>query len=229
MAGAMTLSPLVDPSIRGIKGKPAEVKGECAAPGCSSPAQQRHHLWPRSFLRGQPTEWISVCGVTMQNTIGLCVPCHLAVTGDIGGHRAHIRYDQAKGVFEWWAKGAGDDWFYVGLLKRKGLVDGQPQAKRIRRSEGLCPECGQQVREPHLHEPGPRRKVSTWSVVVPDDAEVGSELLDEWVEQFAVFLGFGEASARLKRYHVLSLLFPWVMMNKESFLEDLEEAEFFAR
>jgi hypothetical protein len=166
----------------------------------------------------------------MQNTVGLCTACHQAVTGEIGGHRAHIRYDSERGLFQWWAKGAGEDWFFVGLMRhQKGLVGTQPEAKRIRRMEGLCPECGRPVAEPHRHEPGPKRKVATWSVVVPDDAEVGSELLDDWVEQFAVFLGFGEAPARLKRYHVLALLFPWAMMNKEAFLKDLEEAEFFAR
>ena len=42
-------------------------------------------------------------------------------------------------------------------------------------------------------------------------------------------LGFGEAPSRLKRYHVLSLLLAWAAMNKETFLQDLEEAEFFAR
>ena len=101
----MTLAPLVSPHIRGVEGKPGEVGGVCAAPGCSSPAQQRHHLWPRSFLRGQAYEWVSVDGVTVQNTVGLCVACHLAVTGDVGGHRAHIKYDKGKGLFEWWAKG----------------------------------------------------------------------------------------------------------------------------
>ena len=122
-------------------------------------------------------------GVTVQNTVGLCVACHLAVTGDIGGHRAHIRYDADRGLFEWWAKGIGDDWFFVGHLKRHGLVDGQPEAKRIRRDEGLCPECGHPLKtHGPSHPPGPKRKVATWGVVVPADEEVGSDQLDEWVD-----------------------------------------------
>ena len=125
-------------------------------------------------------------------------------------------------------QGPGEEWFFVAWLKSKGLVDGQPEAKRIRRSEGLCPECGRPVKEPHQHEPGPRRKVTTWGVVVPDDVEVGSDQMDDWIDQFAVLLGFGEAPSRLKRYHVLSLLLAWAAMNQAQFLSDLEEAEFFS-
>lgn len=233
----MTLAPLVAPDIRGVEGKPGDVQGECASPGCSSPAQHRHHMWSRSYLRGQPNEWVEVGGVTIQNTVGLCVACHMAVTGEVGGHRAHIRYDRERGIFEWWARGGftslGEDpaWFMVGYLKRPGMADGQPEAKRIRRSEGLCPECGRPVVDPHdhRHKPGPKRKVVTWGVVVPNDGEVGSDVMDDWIDQFANMLGFGEAPARLKRYHVLALVLAWADMNRAQFLADLEEAEFFAR
>jgi 5-methylcytosine-specific restriction endonuclease McrA len=224
---------MVAPGIKGVEGKPGDVQGTCAAPGCSSPAQQRHHMWPRSFLKGD-YEWVEVEGAVVQNTIGLCVACHQAVTGGIGGHRAHIRYDSERGLFEWWARGAeGDDgpqWFHVGHVKRKGLVDAQPEAKRIRRQEGLCPECGRPLRDHAKHDaPGPRRKVSTWGVVVPADGEVGSDVMDDWVDEFSTLLGFGEAPARLKRYHVIAVVFAWAAMNKEQFLSDLEEADWFAR
>jgi hypothetical protein len=226
----VTLAPLISPGTRGIEGKPGDVKGECASPGCTSPAQQRHHMWSRSYLGGV-YEWVEIEGQTLQNTVGLCVACHLAVTGDVGGHRAHIRYDAARGVFEWWARGVnGDDgpqWFFVGYLKRKGLVDGQPEAEKIRRQEGLCPECGHPLKtHGPKHAPGPKRKVSTWGVVVPADEEVGSDVMDDWIETFATLLGFGEASTRLKRYHVLAIVLSWAAMNKEQFLRDLEEAEF---
>ena len=225
----MTLAPLVSPGTRGIEGKPGDVKGECASPGCSSPAQQKHHMWPRSYLKGA-YEWVEVGGATVQNTVGLCVACHLAVTGDIGGHRAHIRYDADRGLFEWWAKGIGDDWFFVGHLKRHGLVDGQPEAKRIRRDEGLCPECGKPLKKHGpKHAPGPKRKVATWSVTVPADEEVGSDQLDEWVDTFSALLGFGEAPARLRRFHVISLLFAWAAQHEKDFLGDLEQAEFWGR
>ena len=186
-------------------------------------------MWPRSYLKGA-YEWVEVNGVSVQNTVGLCVACHLAVTGDIGGHRAHIRYDADRGLFEWWAKGIGDDWFFVGHLKRHGLVDGQPEAKRIRRDEGLCPECGKPLKKHGpKHAPGPKRKVATWSVTVPADEEVGSDQLDEWVDTFSALLGFGEAPARLRRFHVISLLFAWAAQHEKDFLGDLEQAEFWGR
>lgn len=233
----MTLAPLITPGIRGVEGKPGDIAGECAAPGCSSPAQHRHHMWSRAYLRGQPYEWVEVNGTTLQNTIGLCVACHIAVTGDIGGHRAHVRYDSERGLFEWWAKGiadpeAGDGsgWFFVGYVKRKSLADGQPEAKRIRQAEGLCPECGKPLKEHGpTHKPGPKRKSTTYSMVVPDDEEVGTDILDDWVDQFASLFGFEEAGARLRRYHVTALVFSWAMLNRDQLLADLEEAEFFAR
>jgi len=163
----------------------------------------------------------------MQNSVGLCTACHSAVTGDVGGHRAHIRYNSEISIFEWWAKGSGD-FFYVGPIKKQRFVDAKPEARRIRAQEGLCPECGRPLRSHEQHPPGPRRKVTTWSVVVPDDGEVGSDVMDGWVEQFAVLLGFGDAATRLQRYHVLALVLAWAAMNQERFLQDLEEADFWA-
>jgi hypothetical protein len=186
---------------------------------------------------------VTVFGRTMQNSVGLCVACHSAVTGDVGGHRAHIRYNPDISIFEWWAKklrltedpetrvvGAEEtDWFYVGPIKKQRFIDAQPEARRIRAQEGLCPECGRPLADhTQKHPPGPKRKVTTWSVVVPDDGEVGSDVMDDHVEEFALLLGFGDAATRLKRYHVLALVLAWAAMNKEQFLRDLEEAEFFA-
>lgn len=227
----MTLAPLVSPEIRGIEGKPGEVKGECASPGCHSQAQQRHHLWPKSYLRGQPYEWVEIRGHPLQNSVGLCVACHSAVTGDVGGHRAHIRYDIDRGLFEWWVMGDDGSWFFVDWLRR-GFETGEPEAVPIRKAEGLCGECGRPLRTHESREQKlglKPRKVSTWGVIVPDDGEVGSDVMDDWVDQFSMLLGFGEAPARLRRYHVLAVVLAWAMMNKESLLSDLEEADFFAR
>jgi hypothetical protein len=52
--------------------------------------------------------------------------------------------------------------------------------------------------------------------------------MDDWIDQYAVLLGFGEATSRLKRYHVLAVLLAWVNQHREQLLTDLEEAEFFA-
>lgn len=228
----MSLAPLVDPSIRGVEGPPGELHPRCAAPGCSSLSQHRHHLWSRSFLRGQPYEWVSVQEKTIQNSVGLCVGCHVAVTGDVGGHRAHIKYNPELGLLEWWVRMGnaeeGEHWVYVAPLAHQALVPAEPEARKIRRDEGLCSECGQPLPHQKHSEPRPRRKTATWGVLVPDDAEVGTDLMDDWVDQYAVLLGFGDAPSRLKRYHVISVLFAWVNQNRNQLLDDLEEAEFFA-
>jgi hypothetical protein len=122
----------------------------------------------------------------------------------------------------------GEHWVYVAPLAHQGLVLAEPEAKKIRRSEGLCSECGRPTKPPHEHAPRPRRKTATWGVAVPDDAEVGTDIMDDWIDQYAVLLGFGEATSRLKRYHVLAVLLAWVNQHREQLLTDLEEAEFFA-
>lgn len=225
----MTLAPMISPEVRGVEGKPGDVKGECVSPGCHSQAQQRHHLWPKSYLRGQPYEWVQVGEETFQNSVGLCVPCHTAVTGDVGGHRAHIRFHESLSIFEWWAMAEDGHWFYVGPLKKQQFLPEQPEAFKIRKAEGLCGECGRPLQSHAHRQPGPKRRVATWGVVVPDDGEIGSDILDDWIDQFAAMLGFGDAPSRLRRYHVLAVVLAWAMMHKEELLSDLEEADYFAR
>lgn len=226
----MTLAPLVSPEIRGVEGKPGDLTEVCVVPGCNITAQQRHHLWPRSYLRGQPYEWVSVRGVILQNSVGMCVPHHQKVTGEVGGHRAHIKYDIDRGLFEWWVKGGNGQWSFIDWIRTNPMVYEKPEAVRIRKQEGLCGECGRPLRTHESREQKlaiKPRKVSTWAVVVPDDTEVGSDVMDDWIDQFAVMLGFGEAPTRLRRYHVLAVLLAWAAMNKAQLLSDLEEAEFF--
>ena len=97
----MTLAPLVDPSVRGVEGKPSIVTDRCVAPGCPDFARERHHMWPRSFLQGQPNEWVSVQGQVIPNVVGLCYHHHLQVTGT-KGHLAHIRWNEDLKMLEWW-------------------------------------------------------------------------------------------------------------------------------
>src|SRR4051812_45303724 len=96
----MTLAPSSDFGIRGIEGKRYELNAMCAAPGCNERAVHGHHLWPRSFLRGQPQDWVQTPdGLVIGNKVGLCVEHHGDVTGDVGGHRARITF--IAGCF-WW-------------------------------------------------------------------------------------------------------------------------------
>jgi len=231
----VTLAPLISDAVRGVEGKPGLLGAICVAPGCGSPAQQRHHLWARSYLRGQPVEWVEYRGTLIQNTVGLCVRCHQAVTGEIGGHRAHIRWNEKLSLFEWWVPRSNDSpwkdgepirdksWYCVGPLKGQELVPVEPEVAPVRRREGLCPTCGKPKKE-HDKKPGPKRKVKTWSISIPDDAEDGAEILDTLIDDFALVLGYGEEPARLKRYHTLIQVLAWAQVNRVTFYDDVEEA-----
>ena len=221
----MTLAPLVIPEIRGVQGKPVELGQWCVAPGCLSLAQQRHHLWPKSYLRGQPYEWVEIAGKVIPNSVGLCVTHHGWVSSPVGGHKAKITYDPDAGLFHWWTAVA-EGWHEVGPLRGQALVAPEPEVKRVRREEGLCPTCGRaQPHEKRKTSDGlPKRKAKTWGLLVPDDGEAGTDILDTYVEDFAVIMGLDPDSPRLLRYHVLVPVLEWVNQNKSSFIADWEEA-----
>ena len=50
-------------------------------------------------------------------------------------------------------------------------------------------------------------------------------MLDEWVDDFAVLLGFGEETSRLKRYHVLAVILAWASQHKPLLIEDIIESQ----
>jgi hypothetical protein len=222
----VTLAPLVNPTVHGVPGKPGILPFICATPGCERPAQQRHHLWSKSFLRGQPFEWVSVNGIVLQNSCGLCLGHHAEVTGGDGpggGHAAKVVFNEGLQVLEWWESIPGDDWVCLGLLDgEEAPLIHATEASREREKEGLCPSCGR----PHRKEskPLPKRKTKKWSVEVPDDAEDGALVLDEYVDDLSVALGFGDERKGVRRFHVLANVLLWVTQMKPEFLADWEEA-----
>lgn len=222
----MTLAPLVVQNIRGVEGKPVELSQWCVAPGCLSLTQQRHHLWPKSFLRGQPYEWVSVNGRVLPNSVGLCVRHHNDVTSPVGGHKAKIIYDETTGLFEWWVADEDRDWQYHGLLRGQALVAPEPEVRRVRREEGVCPTCGRaHPLEKRTSQNGlPKRKAKSWGILVPDDGETGADILDTYVEDLAVVMGLDPDSPRLLRYHVLVPVLEWVNQNKSAFIADWMES-----
>src|SRR5262245_53266648 len=117
---AMTLAPVHSVEIRGVKGPPGELAQTCSANGCISRSQQRHHLWPKSYLRGQPFEWVQVpWGKVIQNSTGLCVRHHDAVTI----HKAAIL---VEGSHFMWAERTGvGDWEIMGPLMPQPHVAGE--------------------------------------------------------------------------------------------------------
>lgn len=220
----MTLAPYVHPSVHGVEGKPGILGAPCSAPDCGHMAQHRHHIWSRSYLRGQPVEWVSVNGIVLQNTCGLCVAHHDDVTGRVGGHKAHIRWNEKLQLLEWWEIWGGDEWKCVGPLKgEEAPLVHATEASVVRKKEGLCPTCGHKDRP--KTKPLPKRKSKSWNVSVPDDAEDGAAVLDEYVDDLSVALGFGDESKGLRRFHVLANVLLWVTQMKPTFLADWEEAD----
>lgn len=212
----MTLAPLVNPTVRGVAGKPPKLAAQCATPLCREQAQQRHHLYPKSYLRGQPFEWVEIDGETYVNSVGLCIEHHDDVSSPVGGHRAHIRFDPKLKIFQWWEHDR--DWFLVGPLSQAVNEAPKPGTPSL-----VCPTCG----KPHgkKKESLPRRKTKTWTVNVPDDAEDGALVLDEYVDDLSVALGFGDEAKGVRRFHVLANVLLWVTQMKPEFLKDWEDAD----
>ena len=220
---AVTLAPLHSHLVRGVKGKPGDLAKTCSAPGCISNTQQRHHIWSKSYLRGQPKEWVELpWGAVVQNSTGLCVKHHNMVTGEWGGHQAAIMLEGKALV---WAERRDDgSWEIQGALGPQPVIDeelgGKPHASL---ADGeTCPTCG--YRKPDHAQPGPKRPARSWTMMVPADAELGADVLDGWVDDFAVLLGMEEGSSRLKRYHVLAVLLAWASQHKPLLIEDIRES-----
>jgi hypothetical protein len=226
----MSLAPLVSPDVRGVSGKDPPVERRCSIPGCLSLTQEGHHLWSRSFLRGQPTGWVRVpSGATIANKTGLCLRHHRLITGPVGGHGGWIKLEHGD-ILTYWEHENGA-WVPIGPLDPQPQVVGRKEESvplAIARAHThlepgeTCESCG--YTRPTKRKALPARKVSTWGVVVPDDAEIGAEVLDDWVEQFAALLGLEtEGGSRLLRYHVLSVVLAWAMQHRDTFISDIEE------
>jgi hypothetical protein len=229
----MTLLPSAEFGIRGVEGKAYDVESVCAAPGCGRPSVHVHHLWPRSFLRGQPYEWVGMPdGTVIGNRVGLCVEHHEPVTGMIGGHRAKIVFE--SGVFWWEEKAPDQPPILVARWVRTGALVYQPPGAIAREhpaieavNDGLdevCPSCGKPKAPKRKLPRLARRNTKEWTLVVPDDMEIGAELLDTWADDVAEILGFSDESSRLRRYHAIATTLAYVITNRKTFVEDLAKA-----
>jgi len=87
-----------------------------------------------------------------------------------------------------------------------------------------CESCG--YTRPLKREARAKRKTKNYGLLVPDDAEIGSDVLDEWVEQLALVLGFGsDVSQRLVRYHTIVAALAWTMQHRTEFIADIMEVK----
>lgn len=228
----MSLAPAIDPLICGIHGKKPETNEWCPIPGCISLAQEGHHLWAKSYLRGQPQNWVQLPSLSVAaNVIGLCTRHHRDVTGGPGGHKGWIKLEHGD-VFVYYEPD-GSGWQARGPLAPQPQVIGGRGHHEKREPEvssehldlepgETCDQCG--YTRPAKRDPLPRRKQATWSVSVPADAEIGADILDDWVEQLAALLGFEEPKKGLARYHMIAVIFAWAMQNRGTLIEDITES-----
>ncbi len=226
----MTLLPSSDFGIRGHEGKLYPVNEICAHPQCGLRSQHAHHLWPRSYLRGQPYDWIELPdGTVIGNRVGLCAKHHDQITGPIGGYQARIVFE--SGLFSWRDRDMTDRgktiWLEMGLLTYQPPGSLQHETKREHSHSDLpegeaCPTCGHRKQPARPKQPA--RKTKDWTLIVPDDAEIGADILDGWADDLAIVLGFGDASSRLRRYHAVATALAWTIQNRDEFVSDLVEA-----
>lgn len=220
----MTLLPAAPLGVRGHPGNAYDVPQTCAHPSCDRPAAHVHHCWPRSFLRRQPIEWVKYDdGTVVGNRLGFCVGHHEQLTGEIGGYRARLRWEDGC---MWWddrmpertPDNSFTPWARLGPTKHQPpkAGSGMPleegtlaiaHGHATDQEAEVCPTCGHHKTKPRdVAKPGKLRPTKEWTVTVPDDTEVGADLLDDWIEDFAIVFGLDHYTSRLKRYHVLSLL-----------------------
>jgi hypothetical protein len=229
----MTLSPLASNQhlAVGVKGPSFKVGPKCANPRCHNGgrrwAEHAHHIFRRSALGGD-FKWVEIDGFLVGNLTGLCVPCHNDVTGEIGGHRAAIRWDARAKVFNWCrVVGHGNE---IEFLK-VGPLDPQPptpdsltaRASGPKHESEACPFCGQTRRRrksPASTAAGQRRRRKNWIVSVPGDSEDGAGILDAFVDDVAELLGAGEWDERNRRYWALVHALAWLMQHREEFARD---------
>lgn len=117
----MTLLPSESWNVFPVHGAAYKLAPNCYAPGCTRSAVHAHHLWRRSH--GTNEAWVCLAYLDdkpiIGNLVGLCQECHADVTGEVGGHRAWIKFSDDHLRFEWFEKSdvAGRDWVYVAPLK----------------------------------------------------------------------------------------------------------------
>jgi hypothetical protein len=223
----MTLAPSETWNVRGVDGPQYKVAAHCANPGCTHFTDHAHHIWRRSQLGGD-YRWVVVEGKLLANLTGLCAGCHGDVTGEIGGHRAAIRYDLENDVFNWCR--------VVTLINGKhefhevGPLDPQPPDpdSLAERASGkdhdpvTCPFCGQTRRRPSGVRDGSAggRRRKSWPVSVPaDEQEQGADTLDALVDDLAPLLGLTAGPSA--RYYVLVPALFYAQQNRRNFVETI--------
>lgn len=128
----------------------------CCVPGCGMYSVERHHVIPRSYLKGA-YDYVEIDGKVMPNVVFICPGHHLQVTGGIGGHKAKF----VLGV---------DEWVWVRLTDEER-----------EEHEGKCPQCKRPY--PKKRQPQAERPKATFQIRVPrDERENGVQVIEELMQ-----------------------------------------------
>jgi len=173
--------------------------------GCGGPASSFHHVVPRG-QRGDdvPANVIPLCGT---GTTG----CHGAITTHTPGWEAiasAIRGSLSPAETQ-----------YVYAKRGRWWLD-----RHYPHDPVLCARCRREVKtvEPTPDaDPLPARRKTTWTLVVPDDAERGADVLDTLVDALADDFGFTDATSRLRRYHACVIALSFTTMNRAQAVKEL--------
>lgn len=78
----MTHLPLINRNVWGAPGPRYRPEYVCSHPFCNQRRDlELHHLWPRSFLRNQPRDWVKLPdGKVIGNLVWLCAPHHILIS-----------------------------------------------------------------------------------------------------------------------------------------------------
>jgi hypothetical protein len=210
----VTLLPLdVDKdAVRGVAGPKYKVGPRCCNPTCGRFAEHAHHIWPRSYLRKQPKDWIELPdGRVFANMTAVCPECHDDLSGPIGGYRAAIRLGINDDRF-WWCKTAGRNGATI-FEPVDPIVPQPPTREALVASPAdvesdSCPTCGQpRRRRSPKPASGERRRRKSWTIKVPDDHEDGALVLDTLIDDLAPFLEIEHVDAASRYFVVVPALY----------------------
>ena len=187
----MTHLNLEDRNVWGVPGPKYEPELVCAHPFCNKhewydgpKTLERHHLWPRSFLRNQPTDWVKLPdGKIVQNCVYLCRDHHQQITEN----KARILFEQGplvpQGRFMW-----NEDGSFFGLNPQpRFLTEGADEPDgSARYDKEKASSVSEHVHEgqecPTCHRRVPKKRKATTPTSKTISFRLPLDNVDQWEE-----------------------------------------------
>jgi hypothetical protein len=220
----LTLPAFDHGNAKGLRGPDYKVGPRCSNPECERWSDHAHHIVRRSALGGD-FPWVEVEEIIVGNLTGVCWNCHNRLTGEVGGHKAAIRW--IDGIFVWCAL-AGPINGQIVYVPTGPIQPQPPTPETLARASGrtpqesdVCPTCGQHKRRrPPSLPPGGRRRRKSMTLLVPDDAEDGGEALDVLLTDLGLVLDI--PADRVGRYYIISYALAYAMQDLGRFTDSMK-------